>query len=103
MEGFRDTVRPPRSFYSSPEEMIEAAEEMIWQEEMEIEARLEHEEWYAEADPYTTIRDLADRYRSARLPKSLSLEAARAAEEAEIARLDAERLAAEEQSKRIAS
>lgn len=100
MEGFRDTFRPPRSFYSSPEEMIEAAEEMIWQEEMEIEARLEHEEWYAEADPYTKSEiSRIDIEREA--AQVAAIEAARAAEEAEIARLDAERLAGEEQSKRI--
>jgi len=100
MEGFRDTFRPPRSFYSSPEEMIEAAEEMIWQEEMEIEARLEHEEWYAEADPYTKSEiSRIDIEREA--AQVAAIEAARAAEEAETARLDAERLAGEEQSKRI--
>ena len=80
--------------------MIEAAEEMIWQEEMEIEARLEHEEWYAEADPYTKSEiSRIDIEREA--AQVAAIEAARAAEEAETARLDAERLAGEEQSKRI--
>ena len=102
MEGFRDTVRHPISFYSSPEEMIEVAEEMILQEEMEIEARLEHEEWYAEADPYTQSE--ISRINNAALAAGVEAEAKRAAEEAEkCVRLDAERLAAEEQYKRIAA
>ena len=102
MEGFRDTVRHPISFYSSPEEMIEVAEEMILQEEMEIEARLEHEEWYAEADPYTQSE--ISRINTEREAAEVAvLEATRVVEEAEIARLNAERLVAEEQYKRIAA
>ena len=102
MEGFRDTVRHPISFYSSPEEMIEVAEEMILQEEMEIEARLEHEEWYAEADPYTQSE--ISRINTEREAAEVAvLEATRVVEEAEIARLNAERLVAEEQCKRIAA